>query len=136
MKQTETYQLNLIEPSDVFSPDPLNQNMERAEAALEAARAEAKAADDALDARIAVLEAHKIIIGAYTGNGVQLRFVDVGHEVQAVFVQSRGMTPHFTVKDHECSPVFYVEGSGFRVGTNNTHTLNTEGRLYYYVAVV
>jgi len=104
--------------------------------ALEAARAEAKAADDALDARIAVLEAHKIIIGAYTGNGVQLRFVDVGYEVQAVFVQSRGMTPHFTVKDHECSPVFYVEGSGFRVGTNNVHTLNTEGRLYYYVAVV
>ena len=70
MKQTETYQLNLIEPSDVFSPDPLNQNMERAEAALEAARAEAKAADDALDARIAVLEAHKIIIGAYTGNEI------------------------------------------------------------------
>lgn len=136
MQQSKHYKLNLIEPSDVFSPDPLNQNMEKVEAALDAARAEAKTGDGALDARVTMLEARKIIVGTYTGNGEQLRLVNVGFELQAVFIQSRGLRPDFAVKDHECSPVFYLEGSGFRVGTNNTHTLNDQGRLYYYVAIV
>lgn len=36
MQETKTYRLNLIEGSDDFSPAPLNQNMERVEAALDA----------------------------------------------------------------------------------------------------
>lgn len=34
MQQTEKYQLNLIDPSDDFSPEPLNQNMETVDVQL------------------------------------------------------------------------------------------------------
>ena len=35
MQQTETYKLNLIEGSDTFSPQPLNENMEAIEGILQ-----------------------------------------------------------------------------------------------------
>lgn len=34
MRQTEKYQFNLIDPEDKFLPDPLNENTEKTEAAL------------------------------------------------------------------------------------------------------
>jgi len=34
MKQTNSYQFNLVESGDAFSPAPLNENMEKVEAAL------------------------------------------------------------------------------------------------------
>jgi len=36
MQQTKTYKLNLIETSDTFSPDPLNENTEKLEAEVSA----------------------------------------------------------------------------------------------------
>ena len=57
MQQTETYQLNLIETSDTFSPAPLNENAQKLEAALTAARTEAAAgiaAGDAAEAQARV----------------------------------------------------------------------------------
>ena len=39
MQQTTTYKLNLIETDDVFSPEPLNQNTQKVEAALSDAAA-------------------------------------------------------------------------------------------------
>ena len=132
MQQTPTYKLNLIETSDLFSPNPLNENAQKLEAAL-AAKADAaqsaaahtalsdsiaaegsarksadttlqnninavntaltnslaaansaitaetaarKSADTALDkragaleSRATALEAHRIAIGSYTGDG-------------------------------------------------------------------
>ena len=50
MQQTETYQLNLIETSDTFSPAPLNENAQKLESALTAARTEAAAGIAAGDA--------------------------------------------------------------------------------------
>ena len=35
MQQTSKYQFNLVDATDDFSPDPLNQNMEKVEEALE-----------------------------------------------------------------------------------------------------
>ena len=35
MQHTDKYKLNLIENSDAFSPDALNENMQKLEAALE-----------------------------------------------------------------------------------------------------
>ena len=69
MQQTEKYKLNLIEKTDTFSPDPLNENMEKVEAAITAEAA-------ALDQRLQVIEAHKIAIGSaiYAGNTVHLGF--------------------------------------------------------------
>ena len=79
MQQTNKYKLNLIEKDDTFSPDPLNDNMEKVERALEreaaarqaadAAEAQTRAdADAALDRRIQTIEAHKIVFGS-AGNG-------------------------------------------------------------------
>ena len=59
MQQTEKYQFNLIEGSDPFSPEPLNANMEKTEAALTA-----QAADTA--AQFAALP--KIHFQTYTGD--------------------------------------------------------------------
>ncbi|MBD5099069.1 MAG: hypothetical protein HDT35_05910 [Clostridiales bacterium] len=70
MQQTETYKLNLIESSDTFSPDPLNENMEKAEEAL-----------DGLNQRVTVLETHKIVTGFHEGTG----FVDLGFTPVVVF---------------------------------------------------
>ena len=75
MQQTNKYKLNLIEKDDTFSPDPLNDNMEKVEEALEretaarqaadAAEAQARAgADSALDTRLQAIEAHKIVFGS------------------------------------------------------------------------
>lgn len=61
MQQTEKYQLNLIEKTDTFSPDPLNENMEKVEAALET-----KADFAAMDARVQELEVHQFIVGKTT----------------------------------------------------------------------
>ncbi len=79
MQQTNKYKLNLIEKDDTFSPDPLNDNMEKVEGALkaetgarqaaDAAEAQTRAdADAALDRRIQTIEAHKIVFGS-AGNG-------------------------------------------------------------------
>lgn len=90
MQQTNQYQLNLIETSDTFSPAPLNENAQKLEAALQgglaaatahadagdAAEAAARAADvAALDQRLQVFEAHKLVIGsAKAGEKVYLDF--------------------------------------------------------------
>ena len=58
MTQTTKYKLNLIEPKDTFSPDPLNDNMTRVDAALDAIRAEAAAGlSSETQARIAAVNA-------------------------------------------------------------------------------
>ena len=60
MQQTETYKLNLIETSDTFSPAPLNENAQKLESALTAARAEAAAGITAGDAAEAQARANAI----------------------------------------------------------------------------
>ncbi|MDE6261449.1 MAG: hypothetical protein K2M42_11455 [Oscillospiraceae bacterium] len=83
MQQTETYQLNLIETSDTFSPEPLNENMEKVEAKF----AGLDQADAALNSRVTVLEGHKIAVGSYTGGGSQAYTVQVGFRPRAVIIQ-------------------------------------------------
>lgn len=77
MQQTEKYKLNLIEKNDPFSPDPLNENAQKLEAALETARA----GTAALEQRVSVLELHKYVAGYHGGSG----FVDLGFTPVAVF---------------------------------------------------
>ena len=97
MQQTDKYQLNLIEASDTFSPAPLNENMAKLEAAIaagDAAEAAARAADvAALDQRVQVLEAHKFVVGMYTGNAQKSgdsQFIDLGFTPKAVVAPVTG----------------------------------------------
>ena len=92
MQQTEKYKLNLIERNDVFSPDALNQNMEKVETAIAGAQAEtaaeAAAGDAALAARVAALEGKNIVIGSYRGNGGTQAF-SLPFTPSAVFILHR-----------------------------------------------
>lgn len=69
MKQTENYNLNLLEMSDQFSLKPLNDNSEKIEAAL---KAQAEVAAGKL----------MMATGSYTGNGTR-----------SVTIQTPGFTP-------------------------------------------
>jgi len=124
MQQTAKYQFNLIEREDVFSPDPLNENMEKVEGALEAVQAEAKAGDDteaqaradadaALDARVKVFEAHKVITGTATSEHTT-EYLGFTPKLLIVTVD-RG----FTIVMKDFSPyvgLYLVEGGFFHAG--------------------
>ena len=141
MQQTEKYQLNLIEPGDTFSTDPLNQNMEKLEAALDAARTQAKAGDGALDTRLAVLEAHKLVTGSYTGDGTYHRVISLGFTPKLVYIHKqktngedalafRGLpVPGQMVGKFELE---IVDG-GFKT---YGQYLNVENAVFYYIAVL
>lgn len=72
MQHTEKYRFDLIEKDDVFSPDALNENMEKVEGALET---KADVADmQALDLRLQVFEARHFASGITTGRTTHLGF--------------------------------------------------------------
>ena len=119
MQQTNKYKLNLIEKGDTFSPDPLNDNMEKVEGALkaetgarqaaDAAEAQARAdADAALDRRIQTIEAHKIVFGS-AGNGSTT--ANLGFTPLLLYV-TNGSGGHLLIhKDyHPYSGLYIVEG--------------------------
>ena len=79
MQHTDKYNFNLIETSDPFSPDALNENAEALEAqlaALDAAKAE-QTDLSALSARVGALETGRLRykFGEYTGDGTAGRDV-------------------------------------------------------------
>lgn len=77
MQQTEKYKLNLIDPSDEFSPEPLNQNAETVEAQFQAREAAEKALDDKFTTADAAIQKNlgsggsnaRIAWGSYEGSG-------------------------------------------------------------------
>ena len=58
MQQTETYKLNLIESSDPFLPDALNENTQKLEEVVSEKLGE-------MDARVTVLEGFKFACGSF-----------------------------------------------------------------------
>ena len=140
MQQTKQYALNLIERSDVFSPDPLNENMEKVEAALGTARSEAAAGDSALDARVTALEARRAVVGTYTGNGVSGQtgqFINLGFTPRAVLVQR---STYYAVLAVTEKPVgvanLVVVNNGFTVSDTGSISLNVSGQVYAYLAIL
>ena len=90
MQQTETYKLNLIETSDTFSPDPLNQNTQKIEEVMSAETAQRAAETAALDNRVTALELHKVAVGTYTGNATttsKTQTISLGFAPRVVLVQ-------------------------------------------------
>ena len=87
MQQTEKYKLNLIEKTDTFSPDPLNENMEKVEGALSAETAARAAADEALDQRLQVFEARRMAFGTVP-RSKQPKDIDVGFDPKVVLIMS------------------------------------------------
>lgn len=72
MNYTEKHKFNLIETTDTFSPEPLNQNMETLEQALAALANRDDAGDAqaaALAKRVSTLEEHYFTTGTFKGRG-------------------------------------------------------------------
>lgn len=131
MQKTETYKLNLIEMDDTFSPQPLNENAQKLEDAL-------SGAVDALDRRVAALEAHKLVTGSYTGTG-GAKTIPLGFDPVLVHVHGASTSgpfgllamPGVPATDHSSIALQIVPG-GFTVAQH----ANSTDYSYYYFAVL
>ena len=86
MQQTEKRNLNIIEPSDPFLPDALNENTRKIEAALEAHEDAVAAQVDALDQRIQVIEAKKFVYGSFYVPDPNRHHVSLGFTPKLVYI--------------------------------------------------
>ena len=139
MQQTEKYKLNLIEMSDTFSPEPLNENMEALEAALTdglAAEAAARQSiETALGRRVSTLEGRRYSVGTYTGDGTtgnNGQTVYVGFTPSAVLIQGTSGTTLMCSSSFSFNLIKLVSG-GFQV-RDSSHT-NRNNEHYCYFAV-
>ncbi len=130
MQQTETYKLNLIETSDPFSPQALNENTQKLEEVVSEKLGE-------MDQRVTVLEAHKFACGSFqtpSDNGPLV--VELGFTPKAVFI-SRQRSDHpdclILITQSETKNMYLriVEG-GFRHICNNGYT--AYGGTYHFIA--
>lgn len=143
MQHTNKYKLNLIEKDDTFSPDPLNDNMEKVEGALEgvtahadagdAAEAQARAdADAALDQRLQAIEAHHVAVGTYTpSNNLD---IDVGFSPLAVIIIGGGGNHCGMLMQGTDNSIVKVTSHGFLIKTSGTGSINHHSYTYGYVA--
>lgn len=121
MKQTQQHQFNLIETTDTFSPEPLNQNMETLEQALSqlAGRndtGDAQAA--ALDKRITSLEGHYFVTGTYTAGNTEM----------TVYL---GFTPKCVIIGDPSNTVVLVSGTTLVMGGSKAAEIRTGGFYIY-----
>ncbi len=79
MQQTETYKLNKPGIDDPLAIAPLNENMDKLEAAILTETA-------ALDSRVTVLEAKYFVSGTFIGDGQSSQFINLGFTPKAVLV--------------------------------------------------
>lgn len=141
MQQTQTCKFDLIETSDTFSPEPLNENMEKVEAQLAAVRAEAKAGDAAeaqaraaLAQRVTVLEKPRFACGSYSGDGAKTRIIPLPFQPKAVLVFTNGVNGYLILSTSGDS-YGVLTSSGFQVGYNtdlSASSLNHPGSNYRY----
>lgn len=141
-----------MEKEDKFSPDPLNENVQRVEAELaaldaaEAAEAAARAAETAaLDQRVTALEVHKIVFGTYTGTSAA-QIIELGFTPIAVLCSSVKevaqtqtcliVTGNYVVGGSDWDPPFTIVEGGFRLGKSHDSTapFNKGSLTYNYVA--
>lgn len=139
MKQTNQYKLNLIEKDDTFSPDPLNDNTAKLEAALNAASAASAAQDAALEQRIIVLEGHKIAVGTYTGNGADsqvIQTIRVGFSPRVVWIQNATSASCFFTTNVSNSTNITFLADGFTVRSSGMQSPNTNNGRYSFCAIL
>lgn len=153
MQHTDKYSFNLIERDDVFSPDALNENARKAETALEAVAAQADAGDAAeaaargeLAQRVTALEARKVVVGSYTGNGNTAgQIIDLGFTPAAVLLGKDGKGLYLLTPDNPglypmVPPYLQIVECGFQVTYNQTSYAdggwNLGNQKYYFIALL
>lgn len=121
MQQTKNHKFNLIEPTDTFSPEPLNQNMETLEQALGGLSGRNDAGDartTALVTRVTALEAHRLATGSFTGIDGE-RTICLGFAPKFVII----CDSHFTC--------LLVPGVTFLIGSSKTAEIREDGFFIY-----
>ena len=138
MQHTEAYNLNLIETSDTFSPDPLNQNAQLLEDAVEAEAAARTAADSALSQRIQVFEAKRFKYGTYKNTETTKLYVNVGFRPKIVFIQHATSFATRVLFDETGYPTAYyrINNNGFEIDsfTSNHENISQQNALYFFLA--
>lgn len=128
MQQTDKYKLNKPGVDDPITPVPLNENMDKIEAAL------LTKADAALEQRVTVLEAHKVMVGSYIGDGTT-RVIDLGYNPKVLilyFPYPFRLT--MMLQGYSSGDGARLEENGFWLGNGGYY--NKDGGKYYYVAIV
>ncbi len=148
MQQTETYKLNKPGIDDPLAIAPLNENMDKLEAAI-IAESETRAAETAaLDQRLQVLEIHKAVTGTYRGSyGEVQQTIELGFTPAAVFVACQQKTytvlalldnPGYTstrAADITIVPNGFLVGFDLKLGFGGG-AFNNHNTLYHYIAFV
>lgn len=143
MKQTENFKLNLIDRDDTFSPDPLNENMEKLDAALGSGGTTAR-----------------VYYGSYTGDGTfgkanptsvtvpfepKIMFMNVGsvyyngisiiwYRGASGFYYPNNLNIRFYIT-WEGSTVSWYQSYNSSSENGPTYQLNTKDKVYYYIAI-
>jgi len=139
MQQTKTYKLNLIEKDDVFSPDALNGNAEKTEAALIAEAQSRAAGHAALAGRVTALEARRIMVGSYAGDGAAQQTIKLGFTPEAVLVVCQmvsgggGYTQVYLIAKDGPQTFEKIVDGGFFVTSHNA--LNNGNFICGFIAV-
>ena len=102
MQQTETYKLNLIETSDPFSPQALNENTQKIEEVVSEKLGE-------MDQRVTVLEATKLVAGVFKSTNIPNDIIELGFTPEAVFLSDA----------HGANQVCFITKAGSYVGNGN-----------------
>lgn len=131
MKQTETYDLNLIEMSDTFNTAPLNENAQKLESAVVGEAAQRAQDDAALSRRVTVLEGRKIVAGSYSGTNNGSQTIQLGFDPIFVLVEPIHNIPYTVVKDRPTNNGLQLVSGGFKVSSS----LNYYGG-YNYLAIL
>ena len=102
MQQTETYKLNLIESSDPFLPDALNENTQKIEEVVSEKLGE-------MDQRVTVLEATKLVAGGFKSTNIPNDIIELGFTPEAVILSDA----------HGANQVCFITKAGSYVGNGN-----------------
>lgn len=146
MQQTEKYKLNLIERTDTFSPEALNENTQKVESALAAHEAAVGEVTDGLlgqsanlDSRVTALEAHRLVVGSYTGTGREMSF-DLGFTPKLVFVRHsdyQNTLSGLAIQGMEGTSFITIVENGFKMGFSfGGSSLTMKNEYFLYFALV
>ncbi len=136
MTKTENLNLNLIEPSDPVSPEPLNANM----AALDAVVASNKSETDAALAEKYSPSNKPYVVGTYTGNGgARTIFLDFRPKLVMISGQGRGdnnkVENYFVLSaGGNSQKSLIIHDDSFHVSNSSAPYLCSADRTYDYIA--
>lgn len=142
MQQTKNLNLNIIESTDTFSPEPLNDNAQKLEDAIQAAEGKADAAVTAVSAALAS-HSH-FVTGLYDGTGHANKFT-LGFRPRFVIIvfliqNATAYATYSTVTifpDGWNSSILTIQDDGFMLSAQSAGLFpaaNVSGDRYFYIA--